>query len=485
MRTSTTTGQDRLGRALIGTARVLEAIVLTVSAVVLLGWALGIPSLTRVMSDWPVVTPWTSVGLGALAVSLGLQSLPQARSVTIGRGVGIAVTVLGALILLEYASATTLGLDQWLWGDRVAQYQSEFVGRPSPQTAVLLVALGIVSVLQSDDRTRPVRLWLVMSLLTWVVASVSILGYLFGQASPFFLFGGTGMSLLTALGFALLSLAAAAARPDRPPSTWITRSPNARMIVTALLLLILLPFVFRGAQVLLESWGVTDAGALTGALVITAAAVAAVTVFLGTDYRSGPPAAPTPSSDAGPFATLTAALQPKELHIAVQVDASRRSRNDGFLLRRLAAEQRQDDSSPGSPAGQEPAPAAVLLDPQHLVSAEEARERFLAWQAEGRAPAALDVHVDGLVGVTHALGADTSRYVFRVLLRRLFEASHGESLGCLVSDTRVILLQPSAASWSFRIRRVLTETIVLPNGSVLVSVDAAPTPPAQEASDVT
>lgn len=483
-------------------ARAAAAGVLVVVVVVLVGWALDAPSLTRILPGWPVTTPWTAVGLAALAVSVGAQTWP-ASSTAVSRAVGAAAGALGLVVLGEYASGSAGLIDTALWPVGVGALQAEFPGRPSPQTAVMLVVVAGSALLQRSTATRAVRAWVVLSLMGWTIASVSVLGYLFGRASPFFLSGGTGMGILTALCFLLLVLAGVAARPERPALSWLLQSPHRTLTTQVAVGVIALPVAFRAVDLALLQSGWPEAAALTIAFAVCAAGVLVAAVFLGTGAAArstaqelsaapGTAAAPAPKDvltraldEVPPVAVLvTATGTPTTPAAATGADEE----GGGFLLRRLV----RDHHAPEGDASAAPGPGAawgsiptVRVDPDRLVDADDLLGRLAEWQEHRTRPATVVVTVEGLSALDSALGVGTGHFVARAVLARALGASHTAAVAVLLGDDRFVLAQPAASSWVFRLRRGISGTIGVAAGTVGLRVEhdrtGVPSPPTSRA----
>ena len=130
--------------ALVGWGRFLVVLVFAFAAVDWVGWATGILRLTRVYPGWPPMTPWTALWLAALGSAIVVQSGSAAPTrVWAGRGVAAVVGVLTVVVLAEYASARSFGVDQVWFGQAVRKLQSTWPGRPSPQTAMAVLFLSV------------------------------------------------------------------------------------------------------------------------------------------------------------------------------------------------------------------------------------------------------------------------------------------------------------------------------------------------------
>ena len=191
-------------------------LVLFFAALDWLGWATGIPVLTRIYPTWPPMTPWTALWLAALAVGVLVQSgEPSQVRVRVGRGLALAVGVVAAVVLAEYATGRAFGVDQVWFGDAVGSLQSMWPGRPSPQTAISVLLLSVAVGLGIVDRRWAVT----VRTLCWMAAmaspGITFLAYVFDAVSLLQVARSTGMALGTALGLLLLGAAGVLVRPER------------------------------------------------------------------------------------------------------------------------------------------------------------------------------------------------------------------------------------------------------------------------------
>ncbi len=201
--------------ALVRCGRVAAAIVLAITAVVWVGWATGIQALTRISPRWPPMTPWTAVWLAALAVAvLVLSGRPSPVRIWVGRGLAASVGVMAVVVLAEYVTGRTFGVDPFWFGDAVRSVQPSLPGRPGPQTASAALLLSITVALNRDDRPWTRKVWAVSLAAGMVMPFVTILAYVFGAVAAVEVAISTGMALLTAAALLLLGAAVVLLNPE-------------------------------------------------------------------------------------------------------------------------------------------------------------------------------------------------------------------------------------------------------------------------------
>ncbi|MEE3064328.1 MAG: sensor domain-containing diguanylate cyclase [Actinomycetota bacterium] len=233
----------RLETALPRFARGILVFVIAVATVAWVGWTTGVELLTRLYPTWPVMTPWTALCLAALGVSALLQSgQPSRARVWTGRCLAVAVVIFGLVVLAEFATGRSFGLDQALFGDAVRLRQSSWPGRPSPQTAVsLLFVAATVALVRLDRGVR--LLWPVCMAAGAAIPLVTVAAYLFDALALVGVSTSTGQAMATASTLLLVVVAASLARPDRPPLALLVGRPDWRSLVRLVGVLAAFPLV--------------------------------------------------------------------------------------------------------------------------------------------------------------------------------------------------------------------------------------------------
>jgi len=212
---------------LVRWGRAAAVLVFLVAALDWVGWATGIQALTRVYPTWPPMVPWTALWLAALAVASLVQSgSPSPARVWAGVGLAAVVGVLAGVVLAEYATARSFGLDQMWFGEAVRTSQSSWPGRPSPLAAALVLFLSAAVALTRLDRRWTRVVWPVCIVGGAVISFVSVVAYLSGATALVDVTRSTGLAFPTAFASLLLVLAASLTRPDRPPLAWLLAQPD-------------------------------------------------------------------------------------------------------------------------------------------------------------------------------------------------------------------------------------------------------------------
>ncbi len=222
-------------------------LVLALGAVVLLGWALGIPVLKSVHPALISMKPNTAACFVAAGASLWLLSRgPGGRArgaVRLVLAAGVCLAGLGTLT--EYALDADFGVDQVLFRDDPGAIRTSHPGRMSPVAALsfVLLSAGLVAVGGRGGGFRRIADALV--LVAALLGLLAVLGYAFGAESLSALLGYSPMALHTAAAIVVLGGTILLTRPgegifrilvlDTPESTWARRLIAAAIVVPPLL----------------------------------------------------------------------------------------------------------------------------------------------------------------------------------------------------------------------------------------------------------
>lgn len=274
---------SRLKSQLLWWGRGAVVVALALAGSALVGWASGRHQLTRVLGNWPPMTPWTAVLISALAVAILLQSgRPSGARVWVGRFLAMAVGVVEVVFLIEYATGRSFGLDQVWFPDAMSALQSRWPGRPSPRTSSAVLALSVAVGLMRVDRRGTSVVWVAGLMAAEAVSLVAIASYLFGALSVVVASPSRGVAISTALCVGLLVFAILSARPDRNPVSWLLARPDRAELVQLAGAIAVAPVLIAVVHGLLTLRGVSEEPAWM-ASVLTATAVVGTVVFAISD----------------------------------------------------------------------------------------------------------------------------------------------------------------------------------------------------------
>jgi len=193
-------------------ARTGGVVLLTLGALVLLGWLWKIESLTTFLPGPITMKPNTAVGFVFLGLALFLLTwYSKARSTQLWCAASATVVILVGLVTLsEYFFHSDLGIDQFLFKDVV---QSTFPGRMTHITAFNFCIAGLsLLLLALSERRASIAQGLAAT--TGLSSIFAIIGYLYGVPALYGSIEYTSMALHTGLGFLIGSLSVLFSRPD-------------------------------------------------------------------------------------------------------------------------------------------------------------------------------------------------------------------------------------------------------------------------------
>ncbi|MGA5170110.1 MULTISPECIES: SpoIIE family protein phosphatase [Streptomyces] len=157
----------------------------------------------------------TALALVALGLSLWVigRRPVRPRAVVAARGAAVFAGLLGVLTLAEYATGTSLGIDELIFDDDTARTQTGSPGRMGPNTAVALALAGAGALCASTPRV-PAWAGQVPGLAVGALAMLRLYGAAY-EVPQLERFGAyTGMALHTAVALVLLATAMFLTRPD-------------------------------------------------------------------------------------------------------------------------------------------------------------------------------------------------------------------------------------------------------------------------------
>ncbi len=125
------------------------------------------------------------------------------------------MAAIGALKLLDYALEWDIGIDQWLFREKLGALGPGVPNRMAPNTALNFLFLGAALITIDVESARGHRPAQYLTLAATMVSLLAVTGYAYGVTA---LYGATfyiPMALNTALAFLLLCLGLLFARPER------------------------------------------------------------------------------------------------------------------------------------------------------------------------------------------------------------------------------------------------------------------------------
>jgi PAS domain S-box-containing protein len=197
------------GRCRVASATA-AAVVLLIGSAGLVGWILHVRLLQSIGPGLATMKVNTAISLLLSGVALWFCS--RGPTSHLSNICALAVILVAAASLLEWAGAPDLGIDQLLFLDRDSAAAHAPPGRMSPATAVELILVGVTLALL-DTRAPEVAPY--TALATAFAALVALTGYFYGPAGLYSAAPFASMALPTAICFLLLGLGLLLVRPER------------------------------------------------------------------------------------------------------------------------------------------------------------------------------------------------------------------------------------------------------------------------------
>jgi PAS domain S-box-containing protein len=181
---------------------VLAALATVIGALILIGWLAGLPLLTSWLPGLVNAKPNAGLCLVLLGLAVALMPLAGSRAHRTAYVLAAAVVAISGATLFEYASGTSLGIDQVLATDTlgVAPYPNRFAF----QVGLALLAAA-AAVLVYGRRFRSIGWTELLALTTGVIGVAGLFGYAYGSVALRDLGSTTQVSLPASVG--LVSIA--------------------------------------------------------------------------------------------------------------------------------------------------------------------------------------------------------------------------------------------------------------------------------------
>jgi len=225
-------------------ARSAAFIVCVISAIVLLGWQLGMPRLTEALPGLASTTPDAAMGVFAAGVGLFCFTIWALRP--LARLIGFALVVLGLAILFQDMFGFSLGIDRaLLHGDFLvaAAVPAAEPLRMAPGITGSLILFGLALLYAKQGRALS-AFSQILALVILAQVLIVLAGYAYGVATYYYPFPFTSMSIYGAICGFLLALGLLAASPDYGIAAAIVeQSPAGEMLRRLLPGIVVLPLV--------------------------------------------------------------------------------------------------------------------------------------------------------------------------------------------------------------------------------------------------
>jgi PAS domain S-box-containing protein len=210
------------------------------------GWATGLVRLTDWGGSGIVMKTNTAIAAAIAGLALVLVTLrPRARRTILC--LSTLVAAIGALTLSQYLTGISLGIDTLLFDEPPGALATSSPNRMGPPAAVSFALIGTALALTSRG-PRARRGAVVLSLVVFAIALLSLTGYAYGAEVMYMLPSLTGIAVQTSSILAVLAVGVMAAVPECEPCATLGADSEAGLLARRLL-----PVVI--AVPLLVGWG--------------------------------------------------------------------------------------------------------------------------------------------------------------------------------------------------------------------------------------
>ena len=217
-----------------------------------IGWYADVPRLADWLGSGISIQPNAAIAVIAAAIALFLFRFGFRR---VAGAIGVFVALIGATVLIEYATGIDFGIDTLLLFDRSwGQGGVIAPGRMGPPGAISWTMLGLAMLFASFPSTRrwPGAAVPALALCAMSIASLTLLGYLYGVTALYTVPLVSIIALQTSTFILAISIGVTIIVPDRAPMRIVSdASPTGAVVRRMLPAVIVVPIVLG----LLRLWG--------------------------------------------------------------------------------------------------------------------------------------------------------------------------------------------------------------------------------------
>jgi signal transduction histidine kinase len=239
------------GSSFLRTSRVAGAAAAATAVIgilVLIGWTFQVEALRTVLPGPIVMLPNTAVAFAVGGVALWLTRSPDASiaSRRTGRALAWVLFALGTIWFIERVTGLDVGIDRLLFGDELARYPYRPLGLMATNSTVCIMLAGSGLLLLDLETTRGSRPSQPLALVGLAIATLALVGHLYGAPQLYAIDRAAGMAVITGVAFATLHLGILFARPERGGVALLTGPDLGGVLARRLLPAALLVPLFLG-----------------------------------------------------------------------------------------------------------------------------------------------------------------------------------------------------------------------------------------------
>ncbi|MBC7829023.1 MAG: PAS domain S-box protein [Chitinophagaceae bacterium] len=223
-------------------------VVFLISMLAILGWEFDIQVFKRPIPELVAMNPMTALALTLSGISLLLLiKTPQKKFLFIfAKLLAIAALVIGALKLLAVITGFDVGVDHWLYNEKLASdIINNIPNGMAPNSAANLIFTGVALLLAGLHGKKAIFISNFFILLSAFISLLSIIGYTYGAHSFSDIRPFLPMAFHTAICFLLLAIGILCADSDKGFMAAITGPYRGGEIIQLLLpMAIFVPIAF-------------------------------------------------------------------------------------------------------------------------------------------------------------------------------------------------------------------------------------------------
>ena len=226
-------------------------------AITLLGWVTGIQRLADWEASGITMKANAAVACCLAGAALIVQTIAPRRSAT-RMALSFVVFLLGAITLLEHLTGWNPGLDTLLFQEPPGARATAAPGRMGIPASTSFILLGTaIYCLGLNQRARKVAVCL--GVTAAAIASMSLIGHLYGADVMFSIPRLTGIAVQTASMLLALALAVIACVPEHDPMRLTLHRGSAGMLIRRVApMIIVVPLLLGWIRVWIQSRGWVD-----------------------------------------------------------------------------------------------------------------------------------------------------------------------------------------------------------------------------------
>jgi PAS domain S-box-containing protein len=234
------------------------ALAMIFATLALIGWSFDRDFLTRLIPGAAAMNPVTAVALILAALALAIRARRRHAWVQLLAFMAVAI---GAAKLVQFATGSPVGVDQLLFGDRLAGPINLSPSRIAPGTALALVMLGAALLADSTRHRAGIILSQALGIVTAAISLFALLGYCLDLPDLGPGHGPAAMALNTALALMALAIGIIAVNPGIGVMRILAdRGPTGALARTALPFALLMPVLVGLVRLSGQKLGLYGAG---------------------------------------------------------------------------------------------------------------------------------------------------------------------------------------------------------------------------------